>query len=351
MRRKTRSVRIGDVIIGGDADISVQSMTCTDTRDVSATVGQIKRLEEAGCEIIRVAVPDMEAARALRGIKRRIKIPLIADIHFNPELALEAIEEGVDGLRLNPGNITDKSKISEIVLAAKEIGIPIRVGVNAGSLDKRLIEKHRGVTAEGMVESALWEIKILEELGFHDIIVALKASDIGLTIEANRLLASQVDYPFHIGITEAGTSWSGTIRSAVGIGSLLLAGIGDTLRVSLTADPVEEVRVGFEILKSLGLRERGATLISCPTCGRCEIDLFKIAQQVEMRLANIKKPIKIAIMGCVVNGPGEAKEADVGIAGGRGSGALFRKGKVIRKVKEEDLVEALLTEVESLLTH
>jgi (E)-4-hydroxy-3-methylbut-2-enyl-diphosphate synthase len=349
LRKVTRQINIGNIPIGGGAPVSVQSMTNTDTRDVAATAAQIQRLAEAGCEIIRVAVPDSTAADALKRIKELSPIPVIADIHFDYRLALQAIENGIDALRLNPGNIGDADKVREVVKAAKERNIPIRIGVNAGSLDKIILEKYQGVTAEGLVESAIQHIGILEELDFFDIKVSLKAFEIPLLMEAYRLVAERVDYPLHIGVTESGTPWAGTIRSAVGIGALLSQGIGDTLRVSLTGDPVKEVRVGFEILKAIGLREKGPVIVSCPTCGRTEIELIRIAEEVEARIQHITKPIKVAIMGCVVNGPGEAREADVGIAGGKGVGLLFRKGQVIRKVPEVDMVEELLKEIEDIL--
>jgi (E)-4-hydroxy-3-methylbut-2-enyl-diphosphate synthase len=349
LRKVTRQINIGNIPIGGGAPVSVQSMTNTDTRDVITTAAQIQRLAEAGCEIIRVAVPDSTAADALKRIKELSPIPVIADIHFDYRLALQAIENGIDALRLNPGNIGDADKVREVVKAAKERNIPIRIGVNAGSLDKIILEKYQGVTAEGLVESAIQHIGILEELDFFDIKVSLKAFEIPLLMEAYRLMAERVDYPLHIGVTESGTPWAGTIRSAVGIGALLSQGIGDTLRVSLTGDPVKEVRVGFEILKVLGLREKGPVIVSCPTCGRTEIELIRIAEEVEARIQHITKPIKVAIMGCVVNGPGEAREADVGIAGGKGVGLLFRKGQVIRKVPEVDMVEELLKEIEDIL--
>lgn len=345
-RKLTRQIKVGDVPVGGGAPVSVQSMTNTDTRDIKATVGQIKRLSEAGCEIIRVAVPDMEAAEALAGIKKECPIPLIADIHFDYTLALKAIQNKVDGLRLNPGNIGDAGRVRQVVKAAKDAGIPIRIGVNAGSLHKSLLEKFGGVTSEGLVESALEHIKILEELDFYDIKISLKAFEIPLLVDAYRMISSKVDYPLHIGVTEAGTPWAGTIRSAAGIGALLSQGIGDTLRVSLTGDPVEEVRVGFEILKAVGLRQRGPVIVSCPTCGRTEIELIKIAEQVERKIQHLTAPLKVAIMGCVVNGPGEAREADIGIAGGRGVGLLFKKGQVIRKVPEASLIDELLKEIQ-----
>lgn len=339
---------MGSVAIGGDAPISVQSMANTDTRNVQATVEQIQRLTKVGCEIIRVAVPDLEAAQALKGIKSQITIPLIADIHFDYRLALEAIEAGVDGLRINPGNIGSEDKVKAVVDRAKDRGLPIRIGVNAGSLEKHLLERFGHPTGEAMVESALHHVHILEKLNFDQIKISLKASNVPLMLEAYRLLAQKVDYPLHVGVTEAGTVTSGTIKSAVGIGALLAEGIGDTIRVSLTGDPAHEVRVGFEILKALGLREKGATLISCPTCGRCEINLIEIAEQVEARLLQVDKPIKVAVMGCVVNGPGEAREADIGIAGGKGVGLLFKKGEIVRKVDENQLVQTLLEELDKL---
>ena len=350
MRRKSRVITLKNLKIGGDAPVSVQSMTNTDTRDVKATLNQIRKLEDAGCELIRVAVPDMDAAEKIGEIKKGIKIPLIADIHFDYRLALRAIKEGVDGLRINPGNIGDKWKVKEVVNSAKDKGLPIRIGVNAGSLDKDLWEKYGGPTAEAMVESAMMHIGILEDMNFEQIKVSLKASDIERTIDAYRILSKKVDYPFHIGISEAGTFFSGTIKSAIGIGILLNEGIGDTLRVSLTADPVEEIKVGFEILKALRIRQTNPEVISCPTCGRCEIDLESIALKVEDAVRSLKNPIRIAVMGCVVNGPGEAREADLGVAGGKGVGLIFRKGKIVKKVKEEEIFDALLDEAKLLAT-
>jgi (E)-4-hydroxy-3-methylbut-2-enyl-diphosphate synthase len=348
-RRNTRQISIGNVKIGGSAPISVQSMTNTDTRDYLSTISQIRRLESVGCEIIRVAVPDMEAAEKLGEIKKGISIPLIADIHFDYRLALKAIEEGVDGLRINPGNIGGKVKIKSVVEAAEDRKIPIRIGINSGSIEKKLLSKYGHPTPDAMVESALSNIAILESLNFHDIKVSLKASNVLDTVEAYRLISEKVGYPLHVGITEAGTSFSGTIKSSVGIGILLNEGIGDTIRVSLTADPVEEVRVGYEILKALGLRYRGINLISCPTCGRCEIDLINLANEIEGRLAHITMPLNIAVMGCVVNGPGEAKEADVGIAGGKGIGILFKKGRAVKKIKEIEFVDVFVQEVEKMV--
>jgi len=349
MARTTRRIQVGSVPVGGGAPVSVQSMCNTDTRDVPATLAQIEALAKAGCEIVRVAVPDADAAAALAAIVRQSPLPVIADIHFDYQLALRAVAGGVAGLRINPGNIGEQRKVREVVAACADAGVPIRIGVNGGSLEKELLAKYGHPTAAAMVESALGHIRILEELNFDRIKVSLKASDVRRTVEAYRLLAAQVDYPLHIGITEAGTTWSGTIKSAVGLGSLLLDGIGDTLRVSLTGDPVEEVRVGWEILKSLGLRERGPVFISCPTCGRCQIDLIATAEEVERRLHDFPKKLTIAVMGCVVNGPGEAREADLGIAGGKGQGLLFRRGEVVRKVRQEELAEALIAEAYKLL--
>lgn len=345
MRRKSRVVHIGNVAIGGDNPVAVQSMTNTDTRDVKATVDQIVRLQEAGCEIIRVAVVDSQAAQAIRSIIRQIDIPLVADIHFDYRLALECIESGAHGLRLNPGNIGDRNKVRTVVKACQERSIPIRIGVNAGSLDKTLLQKYGEVCAPAMVESAMEHIKLLEDMGFLDIKISLKASSVLLTIESYQQLAAQVDYPLHVGVTEAGTMERGLIKSAMGIGCLLYQGIGDTIRVSLTADPAEEVWAAYEILRSLQLRSRGAELISCPTCGRCEIDLIKMAEDVDQRLRSLPDPIKVAVMGCVVNGPGEAKEADVGIAGGRGTGLLFSKGEIVKRVPESELLDELVQEI------
>jgi (E)-4-hydroxy-3-methylbut-2-enyl-diphosphate synthase len=347
-RRITRPVFLGKVQVGGGAPVSVQSMTNTDTRDVRATLKQIEELVAEGCEIIRVAVPDQQAAAALPQIIKALEIPVIADIHFDHRLALESIKAGVSGLRINPGNIGGRNRVAEVVAAAKERNVPIRIGVNAGSLEKRLLEKYNGVTPEAMVESALDQIKLFEELSFRDIKISLKASSVPLMLAAYRLLAEKVNYPFHVGVTEAGTLSSGTVKSALGIGILLNEGIGDTIRVSLTGHPVYEVRVAYEILKSLALRQRGVELISCPTCGRTQIDLIKLAEEVEERLKNLKKNIRVAVMGCVVNGPGEAREADVGIAGGSGEGLIFRKGVVIRKVPEAELVDELMKEIETI---
>jgi len=345
-RKKTKVIKIGKVKIGGSNPIAVQSMCNTDTRDVKATVAQIKQLEKAGCEIIRVAVPDMAAAKVLGKIKKQIKIPLVADIHFSADLALEAMRQGIDKLRINPGNIGSVDKIKKVVEAAKKKRIPIRIGVNAGSLEKEILAKYKGrVTTEGMVESALRHIKILEKLNFRDIAISLKASDVERTAEAYKLLSKKVNYPLHIGVTEAGTIFRGTIMSSIGLGILLYEGIGDTLRVSLTADPIEEVRVGWEILKSLELRKRGITVTSCPTCGRTEIDLISLAKKVEAEMANFDKDIHVAVMGCVVNGPGEAREADLAIVGGKGVGLICKKGEIIKKVDEKKLLKEFLKEV------
>ena len=349
-KRPTKQIKIGNVTIGGDAPIAIQSMCNTDTRDAKATIKQIKQFEEVDCEIIRVAVPDMEAAKAIGEIKKNINIPLVADIHFDYKLALECADQGVDKLRINPGNIGSAEKVKAVVDKAKEKKIPIRIGVNSGSLEKDILAKNDGkATAAGMVESAQRHIKILEDLDFTNIAVSLKASDVPRTIEAYTALSKEVDYPLHVGVTEAGTAWTGTIKSAVGIGSILAAGIGDTIRVSLAADPVEEVRVGWEILKSLGLRQRGVEITACPTCGRTEIDLIGLAEEIERRTANIDQPLKIAVMGCVVNGPGEAREADIGVAGGKGQGVIFKKGEVFKTVKEDEIVETLMAEIEKMV--
>ncbi|WP_391510240.1 flavodoxin-dependent (E)-4-hydroxy-3-methylbut-2-enyl-diphosphate synthase [Mitsuokella jalaludinii] len=348
-RRPTRQIHIGKVAIGGGAPISVQSMTNTKTTDTEATVAQIRALQAAGCDIVRLAVPDMEAARNLGNILRQVTVPLVADIHFDYKLALEAIHQGIHALRLNPGNIGGEEKVKAVVEAAKEAGIPIRIGVNAGSLDKKILKKYGGVTPEALVESAMEHVRILEALDFHDMKISLKAHDVPLTIAAYRLMSQTVDYPLHLGITEAGTVNTGIIKSAVGIGALLAEGIGDTFRISLTGDPVVEVRVANEILKSLGLKEYGPTLVACPTCGRTSIDLPAIAAQVEEKLRDIEEPIEVAVMGCVVNGPGEARGADVGIAGGNGEGLIFRKGEIVRKVPEADLVNELFQEIDQIL--
>lgn len=348
MRRKTSVVKCGNVYVGGDHPISVQSMTTTDPRDVQKTISEIIRLENAGCDIVRIAVPNMDSAFSINKIKSETTIPIVADIHFDYRLALEAIKQGVDGLRLNPGNIGETKRVQEVVKACKDKGIPIRIGVNAGSLEKSILEKYGHPTAEGMVDSALKHISILEDMNFTDIVISLKASNVGLTVDAYKLMAEKVDYPFHLGITEAGTTWAGTIKSSAGIGSLLLMGLGDTIRISLTGDPVEEIKVGRQLLKSLGIIQNEVTIISCPTCGRCKINLINIANQVEEKLGKIKKPIKIAVMGCAVNGPGEASDADIGIAGGDGSALLFKKGEIIKKIKEEDILQTLIDEIEKM---
>ncbi|MCL6565180.1 MAG: flavodoxin-dependent (E)-4-hydroxy-3-methylbut-2-enyl-diphosphate synthase [Acidobacteriia bacterium] len=348
-RRKTRPVRVGRYTIGGDAPIVVQSMTKTDTRDVDATLRQIEQLEAAGCEIIRMAVPDAEAARAVAEIRKRTQAVLVADIHFQYRLALAVLDAGIDKLRINPGNIGDAEKVRAVVKKAQACGVPIRIGVNAGSLERHLLEKYGYPTPEAMVESALEHVRILEELDFRDIIISLKASSVNMTVAAYRLLASQVDYPFHLGITEAGTQFSGTVKSAIGLGILLAEGIGDTLRVSLAADPVEEVRVAYEILKALEIRARGPMIIACPTCGRLEVDMFKIVEEIERQTAHIHEPLHLAVMGCAVNGPGEARSAHVGVACGRGNGVIYRDGKAIRRVPEDRIVAELVQEIESYI--
>ena len=349
-RRPTRTIWVGDVPVGGPHPVVVQSMTNTDTRNVEATVEQIKRLEEVGCEIIRVAVPDKEAAQAIAEIKKRIRIPLIADIHFDWTLALEALAAGADGLRINPGNIKGLENIKKIILAAKERQAAVRIGVNAGSLEKEIRKKYGGATPEALVESALKHLDfIVGDLGFENLKVSLKSSQVWTTIEAYRLFSQRSDFPLHLGVTEAGGLIPGTVKSTFALGLLLSEGIGDTLRVSLTRDPEEEIHVAYEILRAVGIRNRGPEIISCPTCGRCEINLFAIAEEVEKFARKIEKPLKLAVMGCVVNGPGEAKEADVGLAGGKGVGLIFRKGKIIRKVKEEEILPAFFMEVEKFL--
>jgi (E)-4-hydroxy-3-methylbut-2-enyl-diphosphate synthase len=347
IRRQSKPLRFGTTIIGGDAPIIVQSMTKTDTRDIQATVIQIKELADCGCEIVRVAVPDFEAAQAISTIKKNISIPIIADIHFDYRLALEALKSGADGLRLNPGNIRNPEQIAKVVKAAKQRQTPIRIGVNAGSLPSS--SKPCISISEQMVNTALEQIELLESLDFDLVKVSLKAFDVPTTIEAYRAIASKIPYPLHLGITEAGLPRAGAVRSAVGIGILLHEGIGDTIRVSLSAHPCEEVDTAYEILKSLDLRQHGPTLISCPSCGRAEVDIISLAESVDKNLREISKPIKVAVMGCVVNGPGEAKDADVGIACGKGKGAIFRKGKVVSTVTEKDFLGALMAEVRSLL--
>lgn len=348
-RKMTRQIHIGKVAIGGGAPISVQSMCNTKTTDTAATVAQIKALNAAGCDIVRLAVPDMAAAKNLGNIIKEVSVPLVADIHFDYKLAIEAINQGISALRLNPGNIGGEEKVKKVVAAARKNDIPIRIGVNAGSLDKKILAKYGKVTAAALVESALEHIRILEKENFYDMKISLKAHDVPLTIAAYRLMSETVDYPLHLGITEAGTVNTGIIKSAVGIGALLAEGIGDTFRISLTGDPVVEVKVANEILKSLGLKEYGPTLVACPTCGRTSIDLPAIAEKVEKKLANITEPIDVAVMGCVVNGPGEARGADVGIAGGNGEGLIFRKGEILRKVPEENLVDELFKEIDKIL--
>ena len=347
-RKRTRAIRIGSVQIGGGAPIAVQSMTCTDTRDIAATVRQIRRLEKAGCEIARVAVPDQEAASALTEIKKRIRLPLIADIHFDYRLAIAALRGGVDGIRINPGNIR-KDNLKKIVAQAQQSNAAIRIGVNSGSLEKSVLKKYEHPSAEAMVESALSAIHLFEEMGFQKIKLSVKSSDVPTMIDAYRLLSASTDYPLHLGVTEAGSLVQAGIKSALGIGILLYKGIGDTIRVSVTGDPVREIPLAFGILRALHLREVGPDIISCPTCGRCEIDVDRLVQAVERKTAGIKVPMKIALMGCVVNGPGEAAEADVGLAGGRGMGLLFKKGKAVRKVREKDFVSALMEEIDKIV--
>lgn len=348
MRERTKVVQIGGCLIGGGNPIAIQSMTNTKTEDVRATVSQILELEKAGCDIVRCAVPTMEAAAALAGIKEQIHIPLVADIHFDYRLAVAAIENGADKIRINPGNIGSKDRVQAVVDAAKERDIPIRVGVNSGSLEKELIEKYGRVTAEGLVESALAQVNLIENMGYGNLVISIKSSDVLMCIRAHELIAGQTDYPLHVGVTESGSLTAGNIKSAVGIGNILYQGIGDTIRVSLTGSPVEEVRSAKLILKALGLRRGGVTVVSCPTCGRTQIDLIGLAAKVEKLVENMDLSIKVAVMGCVVNGPGEAKEADIGIAGGKGEGLLLRKGEVIRKVPEENLLDALKEELDRL---
>jgi (E)-4-hydroxy-3-methylbut-2-enyl-diphosphate synthase len=344
-RRKTKKIRVGAVDVGGDAPVVVQSMCNTDTRDIQATVTQIERLTGFGCELVRLAVLDEEAIRALKVIKKETTTSLIADIHFDHRLALGALKAGADGLRINPGNIGGERAVAKVVHAAAERQVPIRIGVNSGSLEKDLLQRFGGATPDAMVESALRQVHLLESMDFAEIKISLKSSDVMNMVEAYRLLADRVSYPLHLGVTEAGTLVSGSVKSTLGIGLLLAQGIGDTIRVSLTSDPADEVRVAYEILRGLKLRERGVELISCPTCGRCEIDLIGLTHEVEKRLLRVRTPLKVAIMGCVVNGPGEAKEADVGIAGGRGQGILFKKGEIIGKIPEAELMSRLLEEI------
>ncbi len=351
MERNTRQIELGGIKVGGGAPITVQSMTKTDTRDIPGTVAQIKSLEKAGCDIVRLAVPDMDAAKSLGEIKKQTNIPIISDIHFDYKLALEAVKQGVDGMRINPGNIGSKYRIKAVVDAVRERGIPIRIGVNSGSLEKDILKKHGSPTAEALAESAFRHVEILEDLDFRDIKISVKSTDVKKMIASYRILAERCEYPLHLGVTEAGTYEMGTIKSSIGIGTLLAEGIGDTIRVSLTGDPVDEVIVGFNILRSLGLRRNGIELISCPGCGRLEIDLMKLVKDVEDRIAdiNLPRPIKVAILGCVVNGPGEASEADIGIAGGKGKGMLYKDGKLVRSFKEDQIVDELVKELKTFV--
>ena len=348
MRKQKRLVNIGGVKIGGDNPVAIKSMCNTDTRDVKATVNQIHELENAGCEIIRVAVPDMVAAKAVADIKKQIHIPLVVDIHFDYRLALECMKNGADKVRINPGNIGDRDRVKQVVEMAKEREIPIRIGVNGGSLERELLQKYGGVTADALVESAMGHVAILDELNFNNVVVSIKISDVPKMLCAYRKFNEISDIPLHIGVTESGTLKGGTVKSAVGIGALLAEGIGDTMRVSLTAKPVEEIYAAYDIQKVLGMRKTGAEIVSCPTCGRTQLDLISIANEVEKRAANIDKPIKIAVMGCAVNGPGEAREADIGIAGGKGEGLIFKKGEIIKKVPQDSLVDELMKEIETL---
>ena len=348
-RRQTRQVKVGRVPIGAGAPIPVQSMTTTDTRDVEATVTQIGALASAGCEIVRVAVPDKAAAAALGSIKARIRLPLVADIHFDYRLALAALEAGVDKLRLNPGNIGAADRVRAVAREAGNRGVPIRVGANIGSLSKEMLRKYGEPCADALVESALEEIKILEDLDFHDIVISVKASDVEMALAAYLQISEAAPYPLHVGITEAGTTWAGTVKSSVGLGAILSRGIGDTIRVSLAADPVEEVKAGFEILKSLGLRMKGPILVACPSCGRADVDIVALAQEVERRLQQYPVPVKVAVMGCAVNGPGEARMADLGVAAGRGMGLIFKRGKIVASLPEAELLEGLMKEVETVV--
>jgi (E)-4-hydroxy-3-methylbut-2-enyl-diphosphate synthase len=349
IRKKTKKIRVKDKYIGGDSPILVQSMTNTDTKDVASTLQQIKQLEDAGCELVRVGVPDMDSASALGEIVRETRLPVAADIHFDVELAKEAVRQGVHKLRINPGNLRNEDEVRELAYLCKDADIPIRIGVNAGSLDPEIHEKYGKITPEALFESAEKEIKLLEECDFNDMVISLKASSVPLCVEAYRLISAKYDYPLHIGITEAGPAGSGTIKSAAGLGILLYDGIGDTLRVSLTSHPVEEVYAAWNILKALEIRKRGAEIISCPTCARSQIDVISLAGRIEERLRSVHYPVKVAVMGCVVNGPGEAREADVGIAGGKGKGVIFREGIKVSVVSEEEMVEALMDEVEKFI--
>lgn len=344
----TKKINIGGTFVGGGAPVSIQSMTNVKTKDIEKTAEQINELAANGCEIIRVAVPDMESAIAIDKIKSRISIPLVADIHFDYKLALECIKRGADKIRINPGNIGSKERVRKVAEAAGEKGIPIRIGVNGGSLEPHILKKYGRPTPEGMVDSALYHIKLLEDCGFYDIAVSLKASDVKTTVEAYRIMSKKCDYPLHLGVTEAGTVWGGTIRSAMGIGALLLDGIGDTIRVSLTADPVEEIIAAKEILRSAGLRDNGVRVVSCPTCARCQINMIPIAEKVTKAVEKFKKPMKVAVMGCAVNGPGEAKDADIGVAGGNGCGLIFKKGKILQRVPEDRIFAELMLEIEKM---
>jgi (E)-4-hydroxy-3-methylbut-2-enyl-diphosphate synthase len=347
-RRITKKIKVGNIYVGGDAPVTVQSMTNTDTRNVDATVEQIRALQIAGCDIIRCAVPDTEASEAIKSISKQISIPLVADIHFDYRLAINAIRNGVDALRINPGNIGSFDRVKLVAEHAKERGIPIRIGVNSGSLEKELLDKYGKVCPEALVESALKHVDILEKVNFYDIAISIKSSDVLQMIDSYRLISQKVDYPLHIGVTEAGTIWRGTIKSSIGIGTLLAEGIGDTIRVSLTDEPIQEIRVGREILKSLGHIKSGMTFVSCPTCGRTKINLIDLAKTIEEKLNDLNKDIKVAVMGCIVNGPGEAREADIGVAGGNGEGLIFKKGEIIKKVKEEEIIDALMEEINKM---
>lgn len=348
IRKRTRTVKVGNVLIGGDNPISIQSMTNTSTKDTRATIKQINDMEEIGCDIVRCAITDLEDAGAISTIKKHISIPMIGDIQYDYKLALESLKYGIDGLRLNPGNIGSLDRVRQVVNACKDKKVPIRVGVNSGSIKQEFLDKYGGVNEDSMVYSALEQIEVLEDMGFYDIKVSLKASSVGLSLKACEKMSELRDYPQHLGITEAGPIWRGTIKSSVGMGAILSRGIGDTIRISLTGDPLEEIRVAKEILKSLGLKKDGIDIISCPTCGRTKIDLISIVEEAEKRMEGLKKNITVAIMGCAVNGPGEAKEADIGIAGGAGNGVIFKKGEIIKKIPEEELLESLMEEIEKI---